>query len=134
MNTPSKNKRKVTYQEHKSVHATLKQIAADETKTQPYPVSVGEVLRTLTLARANEYRRKRGQPPIAYDPSAGKFAPGNAASPAGASVNLRGDMKVFDKLGNQIKGWSKVSQIPEILRLYPKCRIEYDRTDILRYL
>ena len=134
MNKPDEKKRKVTYFEHKGVYATLEQIAGDETKIQPYAVSVPEIIRTLTLARANGYLRKHGQKQIDYDPSAGKFAPANAASPANAFVNMRGGLKVFDKLGNQIKRWSKVIQIPELLRLYPKCRIEYDPTDILRYL
>src|SRR6266576_6208847 len=116
MNTPDENKRKVTYFEHKEVYATLKQIAGDETKLQTYAVTVPEVIRTLTLLRANEYLRKHGRKQIAYDPSAGKFAPANAASPARALVNMRGGLKVFDKLGNQIKRWSKVAQIPELLR------------------
>src|SRR5262249_3355672 len=134
-NQPSEIKRKVTYPEHKEVHATLVRIADEETKSQSYTVSVAQIIRTLTLGHVNQYLTKHGQKPIMYDPAAGaKFSPGNAALPPRAVVNMRGGMTVYDKRGNKIKGWSNVSQIPELLRLFPRCTIEYDRTDILKYL
>jgi hypothetical protein len=135
MNQPNNDKRKYTYYEHREVYATLVQIAEEETKSQPYTVTVGQIIRTLTWLRVNEYRKKHGQKPIMCDPAAGaKFAPGNAALPHRAVVNMRGGMTVYDKRGNKIKSWSNVSQIPELLRLFPRCKIEYDRTDNLKYL
>ena len=133
-NQPNENYRKVTYQEHKEVYATLVRIADEETKSQPYTVSPSQIIRTLTWRHVNQYLTKHGQKPIMYDPAAGaKFAPGNAALPHRAVVNMRGAMTVYDKRGNKIKGWSNVSQIPELLRLFPKCRIEYDRGDMGKY-
>jgi hypothetical protein len=133
-NQPNENNRKVTYQEHKEVYATLVRMADEETKNQPYTVSVGQKIRTLTWRHVNQYLTKHGQKPIMYDPAAGaKFAPGNAALPHRAVVKTGGGMTVYDKCGNKIKGWSNVSQIPELLRLFPRCRIEYDRSDIDKY-
>jgi len=119
---------------NKDVKSTLELIAKDETSMHGRIVSVAELIRRMTRASANEYRRKHGQPEINYDTSAGKYAPHPSGSATLALVNMRGGMEVFDNRGKKMNKWTKVDQIPDLLRCHPKCKIQYDATDILKYL
>jgi hypothetical protein len=134
MNQHHKDKRKFTYFEHKNVFSTLELIAEEETSMHGRIVRVPELIRRMTRVRANKYRTKHGQPEINYDTSSGKSAPPPGGSATLALVNMRGGMEVFDKRGNKMKEWTKVDQIPDLLRGHPKCKIQYDATHILKYL
>jgi hypothetical protein len=125
MNQPDKKKRKFTYFEHKKVFNTLERIAKDETSMRGRIVTVPELIRNLTKALANEYRSKRGKRLINYDTSAGKFAPSKVGSPTDAFVYIDGRMEVFDKTGKKMNEWKNVTQLPELLRLYPKCKVQF---------
>ena len=125
MNQASKSKRKFTFFENREVFAALQQMAKAETEKRGHIVSVPELIREISLKRANEYRVKQGKKPIQYDPSAGKFAPGGITSAAQAIVDANGRMVVHDRNGNRLTEWRKVQDIPSLLRLYPKCKIKY---------
>jgi hypothetical protein len=123
MNQPDRDKRKFTYYEHNGVFATLQLIAKDETSTRGRIVRASELIRNMTRARANEYHRKHGQPRIKYDTTSGKFAPSSVDSATLALVTINGDLKVFDKQGKKMNNWRKVTQLPDLLRLHPKCKV-----------
>jgi hypothetical protein len=125
MNQPDKNKRKFTYFEHKNVFATLQLIAKDETSIRGREVTVPELIRKETLVLANKYRRKHGKPEIEYDPSGGKFVPGGPLSAARCEVDLQGNMEVRDRCGNRMRKWKRISQLPQLLSLYRKCKVVY---------
>ena len=82
-----------------------------------------EIIRTLTLNFANEIRKKQVKEPIDYDPRSGKFAPGGVGSAKHAVVNMKGGMAVFDKNGKRLPEWKSVTEIPRLLRVYPKYKI-----------
>jgi hypothetical protein len=123
MNQPDKSKRKFTYFENRDVFIALTEMAKEETDKRGEIVTVPTLIREVALKRANEFRRGKGQKPIDYDPSAGKFAPVGAASPAQAVVDLKGNLAVFDRKGNKISGYNKLTQVPQLLRAFPKCRV-----------
>jgi hypothetical protein len=125
MNKPHEDKRKVTYFEHKQVFKTLQDIAKEETEKQGHLVEVPEIIRKSTLKLANKYRVQHGEKPIDYDPSSGKFAPGGADSAARCEVDLQGNIEVRDRRGNKMRKWKRISQLPRLLRLYPKCKVVY---------
>ena len=125
INTPGKQKRKVTYFENKKVYEALVKMAADETARQGRVVSVPELIREIALKRANAYLAKQGKKRIDYDPSAGKFAPGAVSSATRAEVDLNGKMSVYDREGNKLPAWKKIQEIPRLLRSYPKCKVVY---------
>ena len=125
MNQPGKDKRKFTYFENKLVFDTLQLVAQDEARTRGGAVTVSELIRNSTLDCANKYRRKQGQPDIKHDTSGGKFAPGSASSARQCVVDLQGNMDVSDKRGKKMDEWKKIKQLPELLRLYRKCKVVY---------
>ena len=125
MNQPDSKKRKFTYFEHRDVFAVLQEMADEETKKQGRVVTVPEIIRESALKRANTFLNKQGKSPIDYDTTAGKFAPGGIGSAVRAVVDLKGRMTVTDRHGNKLPDWKKVDQIPQLLRLYPKCRVNY---------
>lgn len=125
MNQPDSKKRKFTYFENKDVFAALQEMADEETQKQGRVVTVPELIRETALKRANMFLNKHGKKPTDYDTTAGKFAPGGVGSAARAEVDLKGKMNVFDRNGNKLPDWKKVEQIPQLLRVFPKCRITY---------
>jgi len=76
MNQPDRKKRKFTYFEFREVFDELKEIAHNESKNLSANVTVPEVVREMTLNRANQYRKLHGKKPLKLCPAAGKFAPG----------------------------------------------------------
>jgi hypothetical protein len=123
MNQPDKSKRKFTYFENRDVFIALTQMAKEETEKRGEIVTVPALIREVMLKRANEFLRGKRQKPIDYDPSAGKFAPSGAAAAARAVVDLKGNLAVYDREGNKISGYSKLTQVPQLLRVFPKCRV-----------
>ena len=123
MNQPDKAKRRFTYFENRDVFNTLTQIANEETEKRGEIVTVPALIREVALKRANEFLRRKGQEPIDYDPSAGKFAPSGARAAARAVVDLKGNLAVYDREGNKIGGYNKLAQVPQLLRAFPKCRV-----------
>jgi hypothetical protein len=124
-NKPDKDKAKYTYFDNKDVLNTLKQIANERSKAQGGYVTVPEVIRKATLALANEYLRKHNKQEIKYEWRAGKFAPGSASSAARCEVDLQAKMNVFDKRGKKMREWNHIAQLPQLLRLCPKCKVVY---------
>jgi len=122
MNKPDRNKRKFTYFERKEVMETLQQMAEEETEGPGYIVTVPELIRRSTLNLANRYLKRHDKKPIEYDPSAGKFAPGNP-SPDNLVVNEKGDVTLYCK-GNKLPWSITLQDIERLLRRCPKCRVK----------
>jgi|ERR1051326_7712488 hypothetical protein len=127
MNQPKRFKRKFTYGEHEAVVAAYDLEAATRTAREGRIVTRAEIAREASLKRANEIYKKHGKKTIDYDTSAGKFAPGGPAAADQALVDLRGRMIVVDKKGEEMPKWKKVEEIPQLLRLFPRCRIVYQQ-------
>src|SRR6266480_5218219 len=124
MNQPNRKKRKFTYFEFREVFNELKQIAHDESKNLSTNVTMPEVVREMTLNRANQYRKLRGKKPLKLCPAAGKFAPGGYR-PARAVVTKSAQLEVFDKNGQlmpQYTGDVRKS-LPQLLRRFPRCLV-----------
>jgi hypothetical protein len=122
MNQPNRNKRKFTYFEHKEVIATLQQMAKEETEGPGHIVTVPELIRRSTLKLANKYLTRHGKKQIDYDPSAGKFAPGNPL-PDKVVVNEKGDVTLYCK-GHKLPWSITLQDIERVLRRCPKCRVK----------
>src|SRR5205823_14507977 len=132
MNQLHKDKRKFTYFENTQVFDTLTQIADHETARQGRTVTIPELIREKTLPLANRYLCERGQQEIEYDTHAGKFAPSSANSATLCTIDSKGNLDVRNKRGKKMDKWKKVTQVPQLLSSYPKCKIEY--RDQLRQL
>jgi hypothetical protein len=121
-----RSKRKITYFEHKDVHAELERIAKEEGEKRGHKIYWAELIRNMTLELANEHRKKRNAEPIAYDPSSGKFAPAGVPMPDQAVVDAEGRLTVYDKKNGKVMNeWKKVAQVPELLRRFPRVKFRY---------
>jgi hypothetical protein len=127
-NQPDESKRKVTYQENKDVYNELVLQANEETATWGEVVAPAELIRRGTKLIANANRERSGEPKIDYDEKSGPFAPRNIVSATLAIMNSPGDMAVYDKKGNKMKGWDNVKDIPKLLRSYPRCELRFSES------
>ena len=136
MNQSHKDKRKFTDFENTEVLDNLAQIADEETASQGRTVTIPELIRERTLSLVNRYLRERGHPKIKYDTQAGKFAPGNANSATFCTVDSNGNIDVRNKLGKKMNEWKNINQVAQLLRSYPKCKLEYRNQlrNVLDYL
>ena len=125
MNQPDKKKQKFTYFEFREVLDELKQIAASESKNLAKNVTLPEVIRELTLNRANQHRKLNGKAPLeGLDPAAGKFAPG-AARPARAVITKKLRLEVFDKNGKLMPeyGGEVHKGLRRLRQHFPRCPV-----------
>ncbi len=127
MNAMSPKKRKLTYPESKKVYTELVKIAHEATIREGRVVPVAEVVRIASLAAANEHRKKNGKKMLDIDPSAGKFMPSGGMAANQCIVNADGRaITVYSKSNSVMSAYQKLSQLPTLLRHFPKVKMVYE--------